>query len=48
MTDAGFAASASQTLLQDCLKADNDRIQLYGAAKPTTDCRNRELAYASK
>jgi len=33
-------------MLETCLKADRERISLYGAAKPTEDCKRREAAYA--
>ena len=35
----------NQRLLENCLRADRERIALYGEAQPTQDCFNRELAY---
>jgi hypothetical protein len=48
MNDPEFAARFNQHMLEDCLKADRERIALYGEAKPTQDCLNRELIYAAK
>ena len=35
----------NQRLLENCLRADRERIALYGEAQPTQDCFNREFAY---
>jgi hypothetical protein len=42
------SAQVNQAMLEDCLKADRDRIKLYGEARPTHDCLVRELKYAAK
>jgi len=44
--DPANDARVNQTLLNDCLRADRERIFLYGEAKPTPDCLMREAAYA--
>jgi len=48
MQDPAFAARVNQALLEDCLKVDRERIRIYGEARPTEDCKARELAYAMK
>lgn len=48
MADPTFRAQVNQRLLENCLRADRERITLYGEAKPSQECVDRELAYAMR